>query len=103
MKKWKKGNFYTNLEDWELYKKSLSVINPIPKKVPSKGSRVHLHSIDGIYEVVGIDYYTSTMKITCKKWSVEVDRGQRFTAFKRVPLSDFRCKYGEGTYNKLNK
>lgn len=54
------------------------------------GDKIHLHSKNGIYEVVSVDYYF--ISITCKKW-LYTDK-----PVQHIKKSDFKCLAG-GLHN----
>ena len=54
------------------------------------GDKIHIHSKNGIYEVVSIDYYF--ISITCKKW-LYTDK-----PVQHIKKSDFKCLAG-GLHN----
>lgn len=62
------------------------------------GTKVHLHSRQGMYELRHIDTRDMTANITCKKWYMEWVVGSRKTTYITVPLADIKCLAG-GLHN----
>lgn len=56
------------------------------------GQNIHILSRQGIYQVIGVS--NLWIIITCKKWILERNQGQRTSAQDSIPLSDFKCLAG---------
>ena len=79
---------------WERYKKESPI--PLQPTLPKRGDRIHIHSRQGIYEVI---FVKDRIRITCNKWQKEVDREQREKSFEDIAPQDFKC-YSKNYWRK---
>lgn len=87
---------YSTVKEREHYlvnKQLKEMRKPKALKLYGKGDKIHIHSRDGIYEVVSCSDYDIT--ITCKKWQYDADPRCHTRV---VPNSDFKCVAG-GRHN----
>ncbi len=91
--KWAKCIVYATAEDKD-YASALNQIHNLQKHAPfRKGDKIHLHSRQGIYEVVDItvdatNITATVITITCKKWQ------HTDTPTHTVLITDFKCLAG---------
>lgn len=83
--KWKNLVVYSTSEEKETF-----LINKVYKEMLSDrcriGDKIHIHSRNGIYEVLSID--NDTITITCKKWQYD-DKKTMI-----ISKTDFKCLAG---------
>jgi hypothetical protein len=94
--KYNNGIVYSNRKERETYlvnKQIAEMHKPKALKLFGKGDKIHLHSRNGIYEVVS--YNDHTIIVTCKKWQNEPNRCDHT---RTVPSCDFKCVAG-GRHN----
>lgn len=66
------------------------LINKIMGFIPKVGDRIHLHKLQGHYEIVEI--LPNGVKITCKVWQARNNYPNKLVT-KDILFEDIKCKY----------
>jgi hypothetical protein len=64
------------------------------------GCSIHLKSINGIYEVTTSDI--DGLVVTCNKWKIDFERGNRNYSHRLIDFSDFKCLVGLSVRKQKN-